>query len=61
VVRSVYMMAAEELSSEPCPEADNSTDCLLRYLIAVLEEKKRSDDAEFNWDPIASPLLSLSP
>lgn len=31
-----------------CPEAENSTDCLLRELLKAINDK----DKEFNWDPL---------
>ena len=45
-------MASKPEGSDSCPEAANSTDCLLRYMISLLEDQRRSEDAEFNWDPI---------
>ncbi|KAM5367249.1 hypothetical protein ACJZ2D_010082 [Fusarium nematophilum] len=35
-----------------CKEESNSTDCLLRVLIAFLEESQSREDAEYNWDAI---------
>ncbi|MBE3048086.1 hypothetical protein IMZ48_37380, partial [Candidatus Bathyarchaeota archaeon] len=46
-------MASKTLGSDSCPEAENSTDCLLRYLITIVEEQRKSHDAEINWDPVA--------
>ncbi|KXH38906.1 hypothetical protein CSIM01_06043 [Colletotrichum simmondsii] len=35
-----------------CPEDSNSTDCLLRSLMHLLNEQKKAEDNETNWDPI---------
>ncbi|KAF6830775.1 hypothetical protein CMUS01_07619 [Colletotrichum musicola] len=35
-----------------CPEDQNSTDCLLRTLLQLLDDQRNADDAETNWDPI---------
>ncbi|KAK7438962.1 hypothetical protein Landi51_11383 [Colletotrichum acutatum] len=35
-----------------CPEDNNSTDCLLRSLMHLLNEQKKAEDNETNWDPI---------
>ena len=46
-----------------CTEALNSTDCLLRVLITFLEESRKSDDSEYNWDPLTfgfTVAISLS-
>ena len=39
-------------TSDLCAESANSTDCLLRSLIKLIEDHNSSEDAEFNWDPI---------
>lgn len=39
-------------TSDSCAESANSTDCLLRSLIKLIEDHNSSEDAEFNWDPI---------
>ena len=36
-----------------CPEDENSTDCLLRELLKVINDK----DNEFNWDPLTFGFL----
>ncbi|KAI1085748.1 hypothetical protein F5B20DRAFT_16339 [Whalleya microplaca] len=35
-----------------CPEDGNSTDCLLRSLFSLLDDKIKTDDATTDWDPI---------
>ncbi|KXH62704.1 hypothetical protein CSAL01_12112 [Colletotrichum salicis] len=35
-----------------CPEDSNSTDRLLRSLMRLLNEQKKAEDNETNWDPI---------
>ena len=39
--------------SDSCPEDSNSTDCLLRRLIELIQDYNNSENAQFNWDPIA--------
>jgi hypothetical protein len=39
-------------TSESCPENENSTDCLLRVLLQVIDSKISNDAAQFNWGPI---------
>ncbi|KAK2729067.1 hypothetical protein CKAH01_10506 [Colletotrichum kahawae] len=36
-----------------CPEDTNSTDCLLRSLLSLLNDERTADHAEINWDPIS--------
>ena len=36
-----------------CPEDENSTDCLLRELLKIAQDK----DEEFNWDPLTFAFL----
>ncbi|KAI3555046.1 hypothetical protein CABS01_11545 [Colletotrichum abscissum] len=36
-----------------CPETSNSTDCLLRNLLQLLNNQRDANDAEVNWDPIS--------
>ncbi|KXH28597.1 hypothetical protein CNYM01_10234 [Colletotrichum nymphaeae SA-01] len=43
------MMAVD---GSDCPEDSNSTDCLLRPLMRLLNEQKKAEDNETNWDPI---------
>ncbi|KAK0372560.1 hypothetical protein CMEL01_01420 [Colletotrichum melonis] len=40
------------VDSSNCPEDGNSTDCLLRSLMHLLNEQKKAEDNETNWDPI---------
>ncbi|KAF4775578.1 hypothetical protein HER10_EVM0012152 [Colletotrichum scovillei] len=42
-----------------CPENNNSTDCLLRNLLQLLNDQRNADDAEVNWDPISFAFSSL--
>lgn len=35
-----------------CLENQNSTDCLLRTLLQLLNDQRNAEDAETNWDPI---------
>ncbi|KAK4197319.1 hypothetical protein QBC40DRAFT_161103, partial [Triangularia verruculosa] len=35
-----------------CAETANSTDCLLRLVLAALEQQKTDAGEEYNWDPI---------
>ncbi|KAK4172780.1 hypothetical protein QBC36DRAFT_246864 [Triangularia setosa] len=35
-----------------CAETANSTDCLLRLVLAALDQQKTDADEEYNWDPI---------
>lgn len=35
-----------------CPESSNSTDCLLRGLLAFLSEERVANENKFDWDPI---------
>ncbi|KAK4447353.1 hypothetical protein QBC34DRAFT_132236 [Podospora aff. communis PSN243] len=44
-------MSAEAITSK-CAERENSTDCLLRLLVATINEQSISEDAKFDWDPI---------
>lgn len=39
-------------TSDLCAESANSTDCLLRSLIKLIEDHNNSEDAEYNWDPL---------
>ncbi|KAH7163518.1 hypothetical protein B0J13DRAFT_38280 [Dactylonectria estremocensis] len=36
-----------------CPENENSTDCLLRSLLQIIERQSNQNNKQFNWDPIA--------
>ncbi|RYP42602.1 hypothetical protein DL767_000126 [Monosporascus sp. MG133] len=35
-----------------CPENENSTDCLLRALLKVLDKQANAENGAFDWDPI---------
>ncbi|KAK1477225.1 hypothetical protein CCUS01_05043 [Colletotrichum cuscutae] len=35
-----------------CPQDSNSTDCLLRTLVQILNGSQKADDAKYDWDPI---------
>lgn len=37
---------------ELCPEDGNSTDCLLRSLLNLIDDHDKSQDGQFNWDLI---------
>ncbi|KAH0425115.1 hypothetical protein CcaCcLH18_11134 [Colletotrichum camelliae] len=41
------------IDGSDCPENSNSTDCLLRTLLQLLNDQRSADDAEVNWDPIS--------
>lgn len=36
-----------------CPEIENSTDCLRRSLLDIIDAQGRQDNRQFNWDPIS--------
>ncbi|VBB80278.1 Putative protein of unknown function [Podospora comata] len=40
------------VDSATCPEDANSTDCLLRLVLAALEKQTTNTAEEFNWDPL---------
>ncbi|KAF6812229.1 hypothetical protein CPLU01_14933 [Colletotrichum plurivorum] len=40
------------IDGSKCPEDANSTDCLLRSMLQLLDDQKRDEDAEIKWDPI---------
>ncbi|KAI3549567.1 hypothetical protein CSPX01_02218 [Colletotrichum filicis] len=35
-----------------CPQDSNSTDCLLRRVVGILDETRKADDAKYDWDPL---------
>ncbi|KAF6808252.1 hypothetical protein CSOJ01_07665 [Colletotrichum sojae] len=42
-----------------CPEDANSTDCLLRSLLQLIDDQRRDEDAEIKWDPISFAFTLL--
>ncbi|KAK0673204.1 hypothetical protein QBC41DRAFT_266937 [Cercophora samala] len=46
------MASKVNLDSATCLEAANSTDCLLRLVLAALEKQTTNAAEEFNWDPL---------
>lgn len=41
------------INGSPCPENQNSTDCLLKALLDAVGQQGKAEDAEFNWDPLS--------
>ncbi|EXF75936.1 hypothetical protein CFIO01_00421 [Colletotrichum fioriniae PJ7] len=41
-----------DTETSPCPQDSNSTDCLLRTLVQILDGAQKADDAKYDWDPI---------
>ncbi|KAF5570114.1 hypothetical protein FPANT_13816 [Fusarium pseudoanthophilum] len=48
-----------ETNGSHCPEGNNSTDCLLRTLLQLIDDIKESNDTEFNWDPLSFAFTLL--
>jgi hypothetical protein len=48
--RKINMSAT--MAIESCPENENSTDCLLRVLLGVIDTQFNAEDSKFDWDPI---------
>lgn len=42
-----------------CPEDSNSTDCLLRTLIQLVDDQNRADDAKIDWDPVTFVFTAI--
>ncbi|KAE9574108.1 hypothetical protein CGMCC3_g9916 [Colletotrichum fructicola] len=41
-----------DADSPTCPQDSNSTDCLLRNIVQLLDSGQKADDAKFDWDPL---------
>ncbi|KAF4778850.1 hypothetical protein HER10_EVM0011469 [Colletotrichum scovillei] len=41
-----------DTEASTCPQDSNSTDCLLRNLVQILNGAQKSDDSKYDWDPI---------
>ncbi|KAK1509396.1 uncharacterized protein CCOS01_15490 [Colletotrichum costaricense] len=41
-----------DTEASTCPQDSNSTDCLLRTLVQILNGSQKADDAKYDWDPI---------
>ncbi|KAK0739048.1 hypothetical protein B0T21DRAFT_135979 [Apiosordaria backusii] len=46
------MSGETSINSATCPEDANSTDCLLRLVLAALDKQAADAAEEYNWDPI---------